>query len=123
MARLVAEPAALPVPAAAPPARRSLGKGALLLYGLGVLCLLQLGLIGGWAFTRYWHPAEPNAGPPSAEEKSDRQASTDTLKPGEVPTVEFGDQLLREGRYDLALKVYEPLSGSAAGALRDALQY
>jgi tetratricopeptide (TPR) repeat protein len=99
------------------------GKGAILLYGLALVCLVQLGLIGGWVFTHYWHPTDPAAEPPSPGERSNRQASSESLKPGEVPTVEYADGLLREGRYDLALKVYEPLAGEAVGALRDALQY
>src|SRR5262249_8065098 len=38
-------------------------------------------------------------------------------------SLEDGDRLMREGRYDQALKVYDPLAATASGALRDALQY
>jgi tetratricopeptide (TPR) repeat protein len=124
MARIIPDPAkAASAPVASPAAARPAPKRGVLRYVWPFVCLMQLGLIGGWLFTRYWHPAHPIAEEPSAEEKSDRQASRDSLKPGEVPTVEHGDELLREGRYDLALKVYEPLAGTATGALRDALQY
>jgi len=84
MARINPEPASLPIPGspAAAPARRSPGKGAILLYGLALVCLVQLGLIGGWVFTHYWKPPDAAGEPPSSGERTDRQASTESLKPG-----------------------------------------
>jgi len=115
------EPAAVPTPPLKPP---FLPRANRLRYVWPFVCLLQLGLIGGWVFTRYVNPLHP-AGPesPGAGENNETAETLDALKPGEVPTVERGDELMREGRYDLALKVYDPLAGPASGALRDALQY
>jgi tetratricopeptide (TPR) repeat protein len=119
MARLLADPPAQPDPVATPSPSRGTG---LLRYVVPLLCLVQFGLIGGWAFTRYLEHAASTArtdvsGDQSAPEVSGRAAS------GEGLTVEHADDLMREGRCDLALKIYEPLAGAATGGLRDALQY
>jgi hypothetical protein len=122
MAHLIADPPALPDPAGTPsPPSPSRGTG-LLRYVVPLLCLVQFGLIGGWAFTRYLEHAASTArtdvsGDQSAPDASGRAAS------GEGLTVEHADDLMREGRCDLALKIYEPLAGAATGGLRDALQY
>lgn len=94
------------------------GPGGLGRYVWPALCLVQLGLIGGWLFTHFHTPAAPK---PEATEPGDKAGGP--AAPGEAPTVERGDELMQEGRYDLALKVYEPLAGTASGPLRDALQY
>src|SRR5689334_4848122 len=128
MARTVpdpAKPAPRPDPAASPPARRPAGRVGIGWYIVGVVCLIQFGLIGGWLFTTYAHPAwfgTPELPPDSAARHPDPDA-VEALHPGESPTAERGDELLLEGRYDLALKVHEPLAAPASGALRDALYY
>jgi tetratricopeptide (TPR) repeat protein len=115
----------VPDPAAAPLARKPAGRAGLGWYVVGVVCLVQLGLIGGWLFNTYVHPAwfgAPELPPDSAARHPDPDA-VEPLHSGEAPTVERGDELLLEGRYDLALKVYDPLAAPASGALRDALYY
>ncbi|HKI37921.1 MAG TPA: tetratricopeptide repeat protein [Gemmataceae bacterium] len=128
MARIVpdpsAKPAARPQAAAAAPAQRPPGRAGG--YILLVLCLLQFGLISGWAVSHYYPQSLAALGlgePPPTSEKKEDPETLSPLKPGEAPTVERGDDLMREGRYDLALKIYHPLAVTASGALRDALQY
>ncbi len=128
MARLSPEPAKAARPdAAAPlavkrPSRLRVG----LLYLLFFVCLAQAGLIGGAAFTHYFPHLTPGyhaAEPAGAAEKHKDEPESHAAQSAEAPSAEYGDGLLREGRYDLARKVYDPLAATASGALRDALQY
>ncbi len=127
MARIIpdaAKAAPRPDAAASPLARRPTARGGTGWYVLAFVCLAQFGVIGGWLYAHYYHPAwlgtlEPSGAP---DQKPDPNAH-EPLLPGEAPTIERGDELLQEGRYDLALKVYDPLAATASGALRDALYY
>jgi tetratricopeptide (TPR) repeat protein len=128
MARIISDPnkpAPRPEPVAAPLPRRQAGRVRVGWYVVGLICLVQFGLIGGWLFTHYYHPAW--LGPAEQQvvinPKEPDPDAVEPLRPGEIPTVERGDQFLQEGRYDLALKVYDPLAATASGALRDALAY
>ncbi len=110
------EPAAVSVRRPAPPASR---LGGLL---WPALCLLQLGLIGGYiAYRTYFAPPPPQ--PAVSEKTKDDAPAGAGLKPGETPTVERGDELAREGRPDLALPVYQAAADAAPAAVREAIQY
>jgi hypothetical protein len=100
MARIIADPAAVPVATAPRPS----AKRGILRFVWPLVCLVQLGLIGGWLFTRYYLSAGPAPQAADTGRRPDGAKSPDALKPGEVPTVERGDELVREGRYDLAIK-------------------
>src|SRR5690348_6757526 len=105
-------------PDPAKPASRS----SKVIYIIAVVCLVQFGVIGGWLATSYLNIDPFGTHTPAASTEKKEEADTlEELKPGEVPTLARGDGLLQEGRYDLALKVYDPLASSASGTLRDAL--
>ncbi len=127
MARLIPDPnkpAPRPEPATLPLARRPPARTGFGWYVVGFICLAQFGLIGGWLFTHYAHPAWlVKTDQPVVPAPRNPDPDAVELTPGEVPTLERGDQFLQEGRYDLALKVYDPLAATASGALRDALLY
>src|SRR5262245_40611396 len=111
MARIAPDPAAKtasrPEPAAPPAAKRPASRSGLGCYILLLVCLAQFGVIGGWAFTHFYHPSwlsvlnnttETDTTPPEGDRP-------DPLKDVEAPppTIERGDETLKEGRYDLAL--------------------
>lgn len=122
MARIIVDPskAAPPLPPGGA-ARRPTPAGSRFLRILWpALCLLQLGLICGY-FAHRWYAPAPSA-PPAEPEPVD-PLKLAGLKPGEAPSMERGDELAREGRYDLALAVYKPAADAAPAPLRPAFLY
>jgi tetratricopeptide (TPR) repeat protein len=95
-------------------------------YVWPALCLFQLGLLVSGGLVWYYRTPKPAAADhetakgDALEGDAPEQAGP---KPGEAPSLARGDELAREGRCDLAVKVYQPLLPNASGALRDALQY
>jgi tetratricopeptide (TPR) repeat protein len=90
-----------------------------------ILCLFQLGLlIGGY---RVWSHSRPTAPGPALSEPraaSPPRVTAQAISP--VPLIAElgrGDDLMRQGRYELALGVYRGLVAGAAGRVPDTLRY
>ena len=95
MARIVTEagPKISPKVSPKPASRSRVGW-----YVLAILCLVQFGMIGGWAAAHYWEfdPFGLHVAPGPVAKKDDSDTAED-LKPTETPTAARGDTLLREG--------------------------
>lgn len=90
-----------------------------------LVCLFQLGLILGGLRLALRHE------PPSEEQKEGSETvmapppAPLEPPPAPAPPGEVGraDEMLREGRYETALAIYQPLTAGAAASMRDALHY
>ncbi len=103
----------------------------ILRFGWPVLCLFQLGLLVGGYLVWKRSPTLPETseGRVQAPRPTARLLAPETapeaLPPPRTPPSDVGraDDLLRSGRYELALALYQPLCEGAAASLRDALQF
>src|SRR5208282_1480521 len=87
------------------------------------LCLFQLGLFVG--LFRLWTagaaPPEDGHAPEQSASVAPAAAPTDGQPAAPPPTIDLGraDDLLRQGRYELALALYQPVCGDGAAPASD----
>src|SRR5579885_629317 len=115
-----------PEPPPVPPSRVGAVRAALRRYGWPALCLFQFGLMAGGYFFGLHHagPAEEARPEPAAAERAGPVVPPkEQPPPPAVGDIGRADDLLREGRYEAALAIYQPLSAGAAAPLRDGLVY
>jgi tetratricopeptide (TPR) repeat protein len=96
-----------------------------------VLCLFQLGLLVGGYLA--WKRAVPEKEPTQEALEvlpytgrslpSEATPEAPSASPPPIGGISRADDLLRLGRYELALALYQPLNDGAAASLRDAVQY
>jgi TolA-binding protein len=124
------EPPLEPVPAVARGLRARLLSGRLGRLRWPILCLFQLGLLlGVMSFTS--RSTAPESEGREGRVNADTVVPTGSHKPqpeAPLPSVPGGDMgradaLVREGRYESALAIYQPLTLGAAASLRDVLNY
>src|SRR5262249_10640558 len=125
IAQATAAAKAAPSPAAAP----RVHKPRFILFSALALGLFVLGVGGGWYTVLLWPRSQLASDTDAAQEQHAPPAAITPAQPAaansstNVTDLAYGDALVREGRYDRALAVYQGLDTGAAVPARDTLRY